>query len=199
MAGVSKIKRLPRELRDLVHEMLEAGRTVTEVADALKAAGADASRSGVGRYRLEWQESMRDLHELRQFAEVSIRSLADNPESRTARMNCELLEAALFRAVMALNAVFRDDPKKAIALIGQASKAQMMLSKAVRDDAEKTIKATDFSEERAESATPYEEPDRLIRVEFVRPDSGLTEKEGEKSLEIDQKAAPKADAAQDKD
>lgn len=168
MSGVSKIRQLPRELRDLVNDMLDRGRTVTEIAEALKAAGADVSRGSVGRYRLDWQEGMRDLREVREFAEMSIRNLADAPENKTAGLNVQLLEAALFRAMMALRASLAEDPEKAIKLITKGAMAQMLLSKATRDDAEKTIKASDFADDKA-GELALVEGDNTIKVEFVHP------------------------------
>ncbi|HJH14177.1 MAG TPA: DUF3486 family protein [Bilophila wadsworthia] len=168
MSGVSKIRQLPKELRDLVNDMLDKGRTVTEIAEALKAAGADVSRGSVGRYRLDWQEGMRDLREVREFAEASVRSLADMPESKTARLNAQLLEGALFKAMMSLRATFESDPEKAIKLITKGAMAQMLLSKATRDDAEKTIKASDFADDKA-GGLALAEGDNTIKVEFVHP------------------------------
>ena len=177
MSGVSKIKRLPRQLRDLVNDMLDKGRTVTEIAEALKAAGADVSRGSVGRYRLGWQEGMRDLREVREFAEASVRSLADMPESKTARLNAQLLEGALFKAMMSLRATFESDPEKAIKLITKGAMAQILLSKATRDDAEKTIKASDFADDK--SGDQLAESDSAIRVEFVHAPRAEKSKEGE--------------------
>lgn len=177
MSGVSKVKRLPRELQDLVHAMLEEGRTVTEVAEALTRAGADISRSSVGRYRQSWQEAMKDLREVREFAEVSVRGLADMPESKTARLNVQLLESGLFRAMTALRALSEEDPEKAIKLISKASMAQMLLSKATRDDAEKTIKASDFADDKA--SDQLAEGDSAIRVEFVHAPRAEKAKEDE--------------------
>lgn len=176
MSGVSKIKRLPRQLQEFVNGMLEEGRTVTEVAEALTRAGADVSRSSVGRYRLDWQEAMNDLREVREFAEMSVRSLADMPESKTARMNVELLETGIFRAMTALRSLAQDDPEKAIKLITKASMAQMLLSKATRDDAEKTIKASDFADDKA--GDQFAESDSAIRVEFVHAPRAEKAKEG---------------------
>lgn len=54
--------------------------------------------------------------------------------------------------------------------------AQMLLSKATRDDAEKTIKASDFADDKA--GDQFAESDSAIRVEFVHAPRAEKAKEG---------------------
>ena len=51
MPRTSKVRRLPPELREQLHAMLDAGHTLEEITAHLKALGADVSRSGLGRYK----------------------------------------------------------------------------------------------------------------------------------------------------
>lgn len=76
----------------------------------------------------------------------------------------------------ALRSLAQDDPEKAIKLITKASMAQMLLSKATRDDAEKTIKASDFADDKA--GDQFAESDSAIRVEFVHAPRAEKAKEG---------------------
>ena len=166
MAGVNKVRRLPAELRDLVHELLDKGTTVDDVTAALQELGADVSRSGVGRYRKQWQEAMQELAEVREFSRMAVRDLDKQPESHLTRLNAHYLETALFRAQMALRAQFEKDPESAIKLITKASMAQMLLARAQRDNAETTIKADGYAEEKQETQE-QESGDRTIQVTFV--------------------------------
>ena len=85
------------------------------------------------------------------------------------RLNPELLEAALFKSVSALRALATEDPEKAVKLIGKAAMAQMLLSKARRDDAETTIKTDDYAE-RKEKVFETVQADNVFTVEFVDVD-----------------------------
>ena len=167
MAGVNKVRRLPAELRDLVHDLLEQGATVDAVTAALHEFGADVSRSGVGRYRKQWQEAIQELAEVREFSRMAVRDLAKQPESHLARLNAHYLESALFRAQVALRAQFEEDPEKAVKLITKAAMAQMLLARAQRDNAETTIKADGYAEENQQEAAEQESGDRTIQVTFV--------------------------------
>lgn len=48
MTRTSKIRRLPPELREQLHSMLDAGVPLEEITAHLNALGADVSRSGLG-------------------------------------------------------------------------------------------------------------------------------------------------------
>ena len=51
MGRVSKVRRLPPELREQLHMMLDAGHSLEAIVQHLKSLGADVSRSGLGRYK----------------------------------------------------------------------------------------------------------------------------------------------------
>ena len=97
---------------------------------------------------------------------MAVRDLDKQPESHLTRLNAHYLETALFRAQMALRAQFEKDPESAIKLITKASMAQMLLARAQRDNAETTIKADGYAEEKQETQE-QESGDRTIQVTFV--------------------------------
>ena len=68
MPRKSKVRRLPPELRDQLHAMLDEGRTIDEITAHLKTLGADVSRSGVGRYA---QQVEKVAARMRQGKEIS--------------------------------------------------------------------------------------------------------------------------------
>lgn len=163
-----RMRRLPREVLDTVNGLLESGHTVDEVTEFLRGMGEEVSRSCVGRYRKQWAESVRDLAEVREFSRTVVSELSKQPESRMARVNTELMEAAMFKAMNSLRAqaLADDDPEKAVKLICKAATAQMLLSKARRDDAETTIKADDYAE-RKEKVIDTTRTDNVFTVEFA--------------------------------
>lgn len=167
MPPLSAVRRLPAELRDQVNVMLADGVTVTEIADKLRELGADVSRSSVGRYRLQWQDTMGRLAEVREFAEATIRNLADAPESKISRVNIELLQGALFSALTRMDAA-NMKPEDAVKLLVKASMAQQMISRAGRDEADTIIKASGFAEAK-QGDLLVKQGDKLVRVEIVEP------------------------------
>ena len=70
MPRTSKVRRLPPELREQLHAMLDAGHTLEEITAHLKALGADVSRSGLGRYKQQVDKVAARLRESRAMAEA---------------------------------------------------------------------------------------------------------------------------------
>ena len=164
--AASTMRRLPRQVLDAVNRLLEEGRTIDEVTAFLQEMGAEVSRSSVGRYRKQWAEAVRDLAEVREFSRTVVAELSKQPESRMARLNTELMEAALFQCMSSLRALSTEDPEKAVKLITKAAMAQMLLSKARRDDSESIIKADDYAE-RKEKVFETVQADNVFTVQFV--------------------------------
>ena len=65
-----------------------------------------------------------------------------------------------------LRALSTEDPEKAVKLITKAAMAQMLLSKARRDDSESIIKADDYAE-RKEKVFETVQADNVFTVQFV--------------------------------
>lgn len=70
MTRTSKIRRLPPELREQLHSMLNAGVPLEEITAHLTSLGADVSRSGLGRYKQQVDKVAARMRESRQMAEV---------------------------------------------------------------------------------------------------------------------------------
>lgn len=70
MTRTSKIRRLPPELREQLHSMLDAGVPLEEITAHLTSLGADVSRSGLGRYKQQVDKVVARMRESRQMAEV---------------------------------------------------------------------------------------------------------------------------------
>ena len=61
MAHVNKVKKLKSELRETVNKLLQKGETIDTITGFLRNEGENISRSSVGRYRIEWQEAVKDI------------------------------------------------------------------------------------------------------------------------------------------
>lgn len=70
MARTSKIRRLPPELREQLHSMLDAGVPLEDITAQLRGLGADVSRSGLGRYKQQIDKVSARMRESRQMAEA---------------------------------------------------------------------------------------------------------------------------------
>lgn len=195
---VSKIRKLPPELREMVNEMLDQGVSVADIADRLRSFGQDVSASGVGRYRLDWRESVKDLAEAREFAEVVVRNMAEQPEGKGARLNAELIQGALFSSLVAMRAK-NLEPDQAIPLLLKGAMTQQMISRAAKDDTDMQIKSAEYREARqAKDGDLLTKRDgKLVRVELVEPQKG-PEKAGNKAAKA-LPATPKKAPARNKE
>ena len=70
MGRTGKVRRLPPELREQLHAMLDAGHTLDEITAHLKSLGADVSRSGLGRYKQQVDKVAQRLRESRNMADA---------------------------------------------------------------------------------------------------------------------------------
>ena len=87
MPRTSKVRRLPPELREQLHAMLDAGHTLEEITAHLKALGADVSRSGLGRYK---QQVDARLRESRAMAEAVMERMG--AQAATGKSGAALIE-----------------------------------------------------------------------------------------------------------
>lgn len=103
MPRPSKIDRLPKEIREEIGRLRDAGRTLDEIMAALRAldAGEGISRTGLGRYVQRLDRMGERLRRSRQMAEALSRQLGDQPGDQVARLNMEALHSFLSDALLA--------------------------------------------------------------------------------------------------
>jgi hypothetical protein len=95
---VSKIRRLPPELREQLHSMLDAGHTLDEITAHLKKMGADVSRSGLGRYRQGEEKIAASIRESRAAAEAIVSKLGVGTDEGTmGRALTQIVQSLAFR------------------------------------------------------------------------------------------------------
>jgi len=140
----SKIDRLPAEIRDEIGRLRDGGRTIDEILAHLRTMGVgeeDVSRTGLGRHIKGLAELGEKMRQSRALAEGLVRQLGDAPESKTARLNIELMHSVILDLFMKAEDGTVDEDGKA-ALAGNPMGAMMLakalehLTKASRHDVE---------------------------------------------------------------
>lgn len=173
MPRQSTVRQLPPDIRDAIGRLLDEGRTLDEIRAALAALGADISRSALGRYKQHMDKVAERIRRSRDMAETLVRATKDAPESKTARLNIELLHSALLDLVSGVEARDGEDSApvgldpmgamllaKALDHLGKASKADQELRVKIREEA--------MAEARRDAAKA---------VETVAKEQGLTEEQ----------------------
>lgn len=90
MGGASKVRRLPPELREQLHAMLDQGVPLSAITEHLKSLGADVSRSGLGRYKQQVDKVAERMRESRQMAEAVMEHLG--AQAATGKGGAALVE-----------------------------------------------------------------------------------------------------------
>ena len=138
MGRTSTVRRLPPELREQIHDLMEKGCTLDEIKAVLDDLNAGVSRTALHRYRKSLSQINEAISRCRAVADALVKRLGDAPENKTARLNIEILHSAVMDLLMGgedgTPAIL--DPQKAMLL----SKALDHLSKASRNDAEQQMK-----------------------------------------------------------
>jgi hypothetical protein len=95
MPRQSTIKRLPPAIRDKIGALLDHGRTLNEILEHLAALDVHVSRSALGRYKQHIDKVSERIRRSREIAEAIVRNQGEAPESKTARLNIELLHGVM--------------------------------------------------------------------------------------------------------
>lgn len=131
MARASKIDRLPAEIRELIGKLRRDGRTIEEIKAKLDELDIDVSRSSLGRHTQELDKIMAEIERSRGISEAVIDKLGDEPESRSARLNVELMHSLLTRCLMGGDEPIELDAKEAMFLATAIDKLASASSKDV--------------------------------------------------------------------
>lgn len=98
MARKSSIDRLPKEVRELIGELRQHGRTIDEILAKLRELDVDVSRSALGRHIQQNVDALHErLHESRAVAEAVMGRIEDSSAGQVARINIELMHASLLK------------------------------------------------------------------------------------------------------
>jgi hypothetical protein len=96
MARPSTIARLPGEIREAIGRLRDQGRTLDEILTHLQGMEVTVSRSALGRHVQQMDKVGERLRRSRAISEALVRQLGDAPESKTARLNIEMMHSFLF-------------------------------------------------------------------------------------------------------
>ena len=147
MTRVSSVKRLPAEIREEVNSLLDAGRSLDEIVSHLRELGEDVSRSALGRYKKRMEKVGERIRRSREVADSLVRNLGKAPESKSARLNVELMHSVIMEMVGRIEEGGDEDldPMGAMLL----SKAIDHLTRAKKADAEYTQKLKEAARQEA--------------------------------------------------
>ena len=137
MARTNSIKRLPAEIRELIGRLRGNGRTLDEIREKLAELDVDLPRSTLGRHIKQLDVIGEEIRRSRAISEALVAKLGDEPESRTARLNIELMQSMVMKLLVG-------EDGEAVALTGKEamfiSSSLQKLASAAKTAAESEIK-----------------------------------------------------------
>lgn len=150
MARLSKIDRLPEKIQDLIRSLRKRGRTIDEILDKLKELDVDIGRSALGAHVQRLDVIAERLRYSRETSAV-VEHLEKAGESKVARLNIELLQAAVMDLLSGADGKpVKLDPKSSMLVATTLHKS----AQAKKLDAELILKLRkEFAEKAAEAAT----------------------------------------------
>ncbi|MBE1425632.1 hypothetical protein H4684_002289 [Desulfomicrobium macestii] len=157
MPRVSTVKRLPPEIREEIHRLLESGQTLDSIVEHLRSMGvSEVSRSALGRYKQNFERIVERVRRSREIADALVRRFGNADESKSMRANIEMMHGIVSEMLMQIGDVEDgQDGGKAVLLEPKAAhdlaKALDHLARARKFDQEAIIKI------RAEVAKEAEE------------------------------------------
>ncbi len=143
----SSVDKLPPEIRDEIGRLRGDGYTIDEILAALRELDVvTISRSTLGRHVKGMERLGAKLRHSRNIAEALVRQLGDEPASRAAQLNIELLHTTITELFLAQNGEGEIDEDGKAALNGSPegimllAKAMDHLTKSAKTDAEYAAK-----------------------------------------------------------
>lgn len=150
MARPSGFKRLPPEVRDLIGSLRTQGRTIDEILDALKPLEITVARSTLGDWTKKIDAVAAKMEQSRIMADALVQRLGSTPESKTARLNMQMMHAALYQV---FEQVLTGEEGKALSTqeAMQLAKAMDHITRAAKTDAEFIAKTREEARKEAEA------------------------------------------------
>ena len=182
MARASSVDKLPEEVRSEIGRLREMGWTLDQILEQLRGlydqdvdrpCGRLPSRSALGRHIQGMEKLGEKMRRSREVARALVRELGDAPESRTARLNIELLHSAVLDLNMRVADGEEVDAGGAAALAGNPE-GVMMLCKALDHLASASKKNVDFIVAAELRAATRMKSEAVKAVETVAREKGLS-------------------------
>jgi hypothetical protein len=168
VARPSSIRRQTPEVREAIGAWRREGRTLEEILRELEETyGVTLSRSALHRHVQGMEKALERIERSRRIAEAAVARFGKEPESKTARANIELMQAAIQEILDA-----DEDPETGRVLAKPMdamllAKAMDHLTRASRHDAEHIAKIRAEARKEAEKAMKAR-VDELCRVENLK-------------------------------
>lgn len=176
MARPSSIDKLPEPIRAEIGKLRGSGWTIDQILEHLRGLYDKApSRSALGRHIKGLEAIGEKMRRSRQVAEALVRELGDAPESRTARLNIELLHSAILDVFMKS----ADEESDGIDKSGQAAlkgnpMGMMLLAKALDHLSHSSKTNADFIARVRADAEAAVKKDAAAAVDVVARERGIT-------------------------
>lgn len=173
MARLSTIDQLPPEVREEIGRLRQAGRTIDQILGKLRELDIDPpSRSALGRHVKQLDQIGEELRRSRTVAEALVERFGDAPESKSARVNIELMQALVMKClvdedggVVALDAKEAMFMASALQKLAGAAKADVDREVKIRKElGARVAKAVDAIAGEAERDAKLSKADVLKRI-----------------------------------
>ncbi|MDO9499025.1 DUF3486 family protein [Falsiroseomonas sp.] len=171
---ISKIDRLGPEVRDAIGRLLDEGSTLDEILGHLEGMSVEVSRSSLGRYSKRLATAGEKLRRSRSVAEALVRKYGDQPESKAARLNIELLHGVILDLFMADDGDEEGSDAAGRAALKGNPQGAMMLAKALEHLTKASRHDVEFIERAEKRAAAKATQDAAAVVEKVGKAKGLT-------------------------
>lgn len=156
MTNVSTVKRLPPEIREEVHHLLDQGQTLDAIISHLRTMGVEQiSRSALGRYKKNFDVLVERMRRSREVSEAVVRNFGQESESKTARLNMEMMQSVIFDLMLKCQEDSAEGAGEDITLDARQaqalSAAMANLARARRLDQDALVKAREEAAREAEA------------------------------------------------
>lgn len=172
MGRQSSIRRLPAEVRELIADLRERGHTIDEVLEKLRELDVGVSRSALGRHVKQLDAIGAELRRSRMVAEALVKRYGEAPESRTAKLNIELMHGLISKLMFSEDGEQVElDPKEAMQIatamqkLAQASKQEVDREALLKREFAQKVdrKLAEAEAELADAETGAADPKAVLR------------------------------------
>ena len=167
MARKSTVAQLPKELVEACNGLIRDGHTIDDILAALRALGADVSRSAVGRYVKSARESMEKYRQAQEVAKVWVDKLEAEPSGDVGRLLPEMLRVVAFQTLTTMG-----ESEQTVGAMDV-----MLLAKALKDIAgtQKTSIDTELLMRKVRAETQAKADAAAAEVEAITRNAGMSE------------------------
>ena len=173
MTRPSSIDRLPPEIRAAIGQLRQSGHTIDEILAHLADMKTQVSRSALGRHVKGFDKIAEKMRQSRDVATALVRELGDVPESRTAKLNIELIHSAVMDLFMKAPEGEAVDSDGKAAIDGNPM-GLMMLAKALDHLGRASKSNVEFVALAEKRAADKARQESVLAVEEVAKDAGLS-------------------------